>query len=156
MIDNRDTLLAEAIAVSKMEDTNIWERERERERERMSSQHGRPTKAEFLCVFPVLYRREKNAKKISVIEKKGIITLVKISLCVALASYSRLRKDGETGRWDLQSITNLNRSQEEEEEEEFHISDGNSSSFQGADFFVLVYWIEPALSALKHTHTNIL
>ena len=72
-----------------------YERERERER-MMSSQHGRPTKAEFLCVFFVLYRREKNAKKISVIKKKGLVTSVKISLCVAFSSYSRLWKDRGT------------------------------------------------------------
>ena len=61
-----------------------------------SSQYGRPTKAEFLCVFSVLYRRGKNAKKISIIEKKGLVTSVKISLCVAPSSYSRLWKDRGT------------------------------------------------------------
>ena len=60
-----------------------------------STQHGSPTNVEFLCVFTVLYRSEKNAKKISIIEKKGLVTSVKISLCVA-PSYSRLWKDRRT------------------------------------------------------------
>ena len=46
--------------------------------------------------FFASYRREKNAKKISIIEKKGIVTSVKISLCVALSSYSCLWKDRGT------------------------------------------------------------
>ena len=52
-----------------------------------SSQHVHPTKAEFLCVFPVLYRREKNVKKISVTEKKGLVTLVKTTLQILLYMY---------------------------------------------------------------------
>ena len=45
-----DTVLAEAITVSRMEEeeSHICKKKRERERERTSLQHGRPTKAEFL------------------------------------------------------------------------------------------------------------